>query len=121
MVANMVFNLMLAPFFGYVGLAIATTMSATLNAFMLYQGLKKGGIFSLSDEALWFMGRVILSAAVMAVVVYTISPDFSIWLEMSFSQQVFNLLTYIGLGVISYFVSIATLGIRLNDFKVAKQ
>ena len=121
MVANMAFNLMLAPFFGYVGLAIATTMSASLNAFMLYQGLKKGGIFTLSNQALWFMGRVVLSAGVMAVVVYSLSPDFSIWLEMSFSQQVFNLLTYIVLGVISYFVSIAALGIRLNDFKVAKQ
>ncbi len=44
MVSNMAFNLMLAPFFGYVGLAIATTMSATLNAFMLYRGLKQLGL-----------------------------------------------------------------------------
>ena len=121
MVANMAFNLMLAPFFGYVGLAIATTMSATLNAFLLYQGLKKGGVFSLTNEALWFMARVVISAGVMAIVVYTISPAFSVWLNMSFSEQLTKLIMCIGLGVISYFISIVMLGIRLNDFKVSKQ
>jgi len=120
MVANMAFNLMLAPFFGYVGLAIATTMSATLNAFMLYQGLKKGGVYSLTSDALWFMARVVISAGVMACVVYYVSPDFPVWLNMSFSEQLIKLLTCIGLGVMSYFVSIALLGIRLHDFKVQK-
>ncbi len=32
MVANMGFNLMLAPFLSYVGLALATALSGTLNA-----------------------------------------------------------------------------------------
>ena len=47
MLANMVFNICLAPFFGYVGLAMATTMSATMNAFLLYQGLKSADMFSI--------------------------------------------------------------------------
>lgn len=121
MVANMAFNLMLAPFFGYVGLAIATTMSATLNAFLLYQGLKKGGVYTLTPDAWSFIARVFVSASVMACVVYYISPDFDVWLEMSTSQQFIKLITCIGLGVVSYFITIVLLGIRLHDFKVTKQ
>ena len=106
MVANMAFNLMLAPFFGYVGLAIATTMSASLNAFLLYQGLKKQSVFTLTNNAWWFMARVVMSAGVMAIVVYSISPPFSEWLAMTKLEQLTRLCICISLGVLSYFLSI---------------
>lgn len=41
LVLNMVFNIMLAPFIGYLGLALATSMSASCNAYLLYRQLKK--------------------------------------------------------------------------------
>jgi len=118
MVANMAFNLMLAPFFGYVGLAIATTMSATLNAWLLYRGLKEAGVYHLSKSTKMFIGKLVLSAAVMALVVYQLSSDFTVWLAMSFTEQVLQLLMCIGGGCLSYFIMIALLGIRLGDFKV---
>lgn len=118
MVANMGFNLMLAPFFGYVGLAIATTMSATLNAWLLYRGLKQAGVYSLSKETKIFIGKLMLSAAVMAMAVYQLSNDFDVWLTMAFTEQILQLILCIGGGCISYFFTIALLGVRLNDFKV---
>jgi len=118
MVANMVFNLMLAPFFGYVGLAIATAMSATLNALMLYHGLRKDKVFQLTKATWWFFIRLVFSAVVMAIVVYNLSPEFIVWLEMSTSAQIQQLLICISSGMFSYFISIAVLGIRMKDFKV---
>jgi len=118
MVANMAFNMMLAPFFGYVGLAIATAMSATLNALMLYRGLKKDNVFELSKSTWWFFLRIVLSALVMAFVVYSLSPEFPIWLEMSTAMQIQQLLICITLGMLSYFISIVVLGIRMKDLKV---
>ncbi len=118
MLANMIFNLMLAPFFGYVGLAIATTLSGTLNAFWLYQGLKKEGVYELSKGTLIFMTKLIFSALVMAVVVALLSNDFNTWLAMSFLEQVQQLILCISLGGITYFAMIILLGIRLSDFKV---
>lgn len=120
MVANMAFNLMLAPFFGYVGLAIATTMSATLNAWLLYRGLKADDVFHLSSATKMFIAKLIISAGVMAAVVYQLSSDFEVWLVMSFTEQVLQLIVCISLGCISYFFMILLLGIRLNDFKVEK-
>jgi len=118
MVANMFFNLMLAPFFGYVGLAMATAMSATLNALMLYHGLKSNNIYVLSKATWWFFTRLIFSAGVMALVVYRLSPAFDIWLTMTTAMQIQQLLICISLGMLSYFISIAALGIRIKDFKV---
>jgi putative peptidoglycan lipid II flippase len=118
MVSNMAFNLMLAPFFGFVGLAIATTMSATLNAWLLYCGLKNAGVYYLSKSTKIFIGKLVLSALVMALVVYQLSNDFDVWLAMSFTEQVQQLIVCIGGGCLSYFVMIALLGVRLGDFKV---
>jgi Uncharacterized membrane protein, putative virulence factor len=118
MVANMAFNLMLAPFLGYVGLAIATTMSATLNAWMLYQGLKQANVYHLSKSTKIFIGKLIVSAMVMALVVYQLSPDFDRWLLMTFIEQVTKLVVCIVVGCLSYFLTTFLLGIRLNDFKV---
>ncbi|NQZ81807.1 MAG: murein biosynthesis integral membrane protein MurJ [Colwellia sp.] len=121
MAANMVFNLMLAPFFGYVGLAIATAMSATLNAAMLYQGLKAQNVFQLSRATLIFMFKIILSAGVMALVVNYLSPSLDFWLNMAFSERVITLVQCITFGMLSYFVSILVLGIRMQDFKIVSQ
>ena len=121
MVANMAFNIMLAPFFGYVGLAIATTMSATLNAWLLYRGLKQAGVYQLSSNTLIFLCKLMLSAGVMAWVVYMLSYDFQTWLSMSFIEQIQHLVLCITGGCLSYFVSVAVLGVRFNDFKVGSK
>ena len=121
MVSNMAFNLMLAPFFGYVGLAIATTLSATLNAMMLYHGLKSANVFQLSGKTWWFIARLVISAVVMAVIVHQLSPAFDIWLSFSFANQVTQLLICIAAGISSYLICLLLLGVRLSDLKVAQK
>lgn len=118
MVANMVFNLMLAPFFGYVGLAMATTMSATLNAWLLYRGLKQAQVYHLSSSTKIFIGKLMLAAGVMALVVYQLSDDFDVWLAMTSFEQISQLIFCISAGCASYFLVVFLLGVRLNDFKV---
>ena len=54
----------------------------------------------------------------MAVVVFTLSPPFKVWLAMETTLQIQQLLICITLGMLSYFISIAALGIRVKDFKV---
>ncbi|OUR85070.1 murein biosynthesis integral membrane protein MurJ [Colwellia psychrerythraea] len=121
MVANMIFNLLLAPFIGYVGLALATSLSATLNAWLLYRGLKAQGVYQLSAKTLIFIGKLVLSAGVMALVVYQLSSNFDVWLAMNFLKQVEQLALCIIAGVASYLVMIILLGVRLSDFKVIKR
>ena len=91
---------------------------ATLNAFMLYQGLKQADIYHLSKKIKIFISKLILSACVMALVVYQLSNDFDVWITMSLLEQISQLVFCIGVGCLSYFIVIFLLGVRLNDFKV---
>ena len=77
MTANMAFNLMLAPFLGYVGLALATTLSATLNAVLLYRGLKSQNVYQLTHKTFWVIFRLVLATIVMAIVIFYLSPPFN--------------------------------------------
>jgi len=120
MIANMVFNLMLAPFFGYVGLALATSLSASLNAFLLYRGLKSQGVYQLDQKTLLVILRLIFSAILMAGVVYYLSPSFDTWLTLTLFAQVQQLFICISLGALSYFGAIILLGIRFSDFHIKK-
>ncbi|WP_371186372.1 murein biosynthesis integral membrane protein MurJ [Thalassotalea maritima] len=116
MVANMVFNLMLAPFFGYVGLAMATALSATLNAVLLYRGLQAQQIYQLDRQSKSVIIRLIIAAVIMAVALFFISPMFAVWLHMSVSQQIGYLLALILAGVCIYALSAFALGVRARHF-----
>lgn len=118
MIANMAFNLMLAPFFGYIGLAIATALSATLNAFLLYQGLKSSGIYQFSKQAITYIGKLVLSAVLMGIVVFYLSPPLNEWIAYTVLNQILYLIAYITIGAVCYFGCITILGIRIRDFKV---
>lgn len=118
MVSNMAFNLMLAPFFGYVGLAIATTLSASLNAFLLYRGLKALGVYRMSVNAKLAVVKLVVAAAIMAAVVYWLSPTFSVWLSFSLTERIMYLSLYIAAGVMAFFTSVLLLKFRLSDFKI---
>jgi len=117
MVANMVFNLMLAPFISYVGLALATAMSASLNAFLLYRGLNKAGIFTLSKTTLWFLAKLTIASLVMAALLYWQMPDLSLWVELSLQQKIWQLALLCIVAIVSYFALLAVMGVRLRHFK----
>lgn len=117
MVANMVFNLMLAPFLSYVGLALATALSGTLNAYLLYRGLKQREIYSFSSKTSWFIAKAFIAAALMAGCLFYVMPDLTGWIALGLSGQVLHLLAYFAFAIVAYFVLLFVFGVRLNDFK----
>jgi putative peptidoglycan lipid II flippase len=86
---------------------------------MLYHGLKAGNVFQLSKKTWWFIARLIFSAIVMALVVYYLSPAFEFWLSLNFIEQVVKLIICITAGMLSYFVCLLLLGIRISDIKIS--
>lgn len=117
MVANMVFNLMLAPFLSYVGLALATAMSASLNAFLLYRGLKLAGVYQLSRFSMVMLAKFALASVLMASALYVVSPSLSVWVELPLTSQIVQLSSLCLLAVIAYFALLFLFGVRLADFK----
>ena len=117
MVANMAFNLMLAPFLSYVGLALATAMSASLNAFLLYRGLKATGVYQLTKTTLWFLAKLVIASSVMAALLYWQTPTLNSWVQLGFSHQVWQLSLLCVSAVAGYFALLWLLGVRLAHFK----
>jgi len=86
MVCNMAYNLILvglmvtlafpAP---HTGLALATALSANQQAFMLYRQLRKKEAYSAGQSTLRITWRSLVASAVMAAVIYAITPQAEFW------------------------------------------
>lgn len=123
MAANMVFNLALViPFhflwqIGHVGLALATSLSAFINAGLLYRGLRQQGVYK--PELGWGLYglRLLLANVVMAVVLLLALPLFGDWSALLVWQRVTYILVVCVMGIGAYAVSLLLLGVRPSHFR----
>ncbi|TDQ59636.1 putative peptidoglycan lipid II flippase [Mesocricetibacter intestinalis] len=114
MLSNMGFNLLAIPF-SYVGLAMASAMSATLNAYLLYRGLVKEDVYRFSSKSAVFFIRILCAALVMGALVWHFSPAMESWYAMPFMQRLHWLAWLIALAVCSYLAMLVLCGIRVRD------
>ncbi|RLV61434.1 murein biosynthesis integral membrane protein MurJ [Parashewanella curva] len=112
MVSNMVLNVIFAVPFGYVGLAVATSFSALLNASLLYYGLHKAEVYQFSRSTLIYFVKVVVATAVMGTVLYHFDLVTEAWLNQTFSERSGYLALLIGIGAISYLISLLCLGVK---------
>lgn len=115
MAANMVFNLILIFPLQHAGLALATSLSAYLNALLLWRGLRHQGAYQPRSGWAVLLGRVALAAALMVMLLWWFSPVLSEWVAASRLERVSWLLALIGLGAAGYFVTLLAVGWRPRD------
>ncbi|WP_265047098.1 murein biosynthesis integral membrane protein MurJ [Alkalimarinus alittae] len=118
MVVNMVFNLILIWPLAHTGLALATALSAWLNAYLLYRGLLKEGVYWLQDGWGKFMFQLLFSLLIMSGVILVLLQYFPDWLLMSVMERIGYLSIMVVSGGASYFVALYVSGIRLRSFLV---
>ncbi|WP_428810917.1 murein biosynthesis integral membrane protein MurJ [Vibrio makurazakiensis] len=119
MVTNMVFNAIFAYFYGYVGLAIATALSAFVNMALLYRGLHISGVYHLTKTTLLFSVKLLLAGSAMVAVILWQLESMQQWLQWSFAHRAAMLSGLIGLGAIAYIATVLILGVRVKDLKAA--
>lgn len=112
MVSNMVFNGIFAPFYGYVGLSIASVLSALLNASLLYRGLHIENIYRISRQTLFFVLRLAIAGVAMVSSLLWFSPTIEQWLSFHLLERVGWLFGLIAIGASVYLVIAMILGIR---------
>lgn len=117
MLANMVMNIILVFPLAHAGLALATSLSATLNAFLLFRGLRRDGVYL--PEAGWplLILRGVIASAVMGGLLYWGVGDLASWLGGATWDKVWRLLIWVLAGVGSYFAALALLGIGPRHFR----
>ncbi|WP_050908294.1 murein biosynthesis integral membrane protein MurJ [Vibrio harveyi] len=121
MLTNMVFNAIFAYFYGYVGLAIATALSAFVNMALLYRGLHIAGVYQVTKRTVLFIIRLMIAGAAMVAAILWQLEDMSVWLDWSFAHRsgVLGMLIALGAGV--YLAVVFLLGVRLKDLKAGTE
>lgn len=115
MVANMAFNLLLIVPFGYVGLAMATTLSASMNALLLALELHRQGRYKPSIDSLMFVLKVALASSLMGIGLWWYNSGLD-WQLLAFNQKLGHLVVLISGGFCLYVVTLLCCGIRLRHF-----
>ena len=118
MITNMFFNAIFAYFYGYVGLAMATALSALVNMALLYRGLHLANVYKLSKETIVYILKLVVSGGIMVGVLLWFMPAMSVWLEWDLLKRMTMLLGFIALGAMSYLIPAIILGLRPRHLRV---
>ena len=108
MVANMVMNLMFVlPLMyywniGHLGLALATSLAAYLNAGLLLRGLLRERVYRAQRGWLIYSGRLLAATAAMAAVLIYLAPDTATWLDWAWQRRAWEMTRLCALGGIVY-------------------
>ncbi len=119
MVANMGLNIaivvpmvLLGVAGPHAGLALATTLSAFLNAGMLWRQLRKEGAYMPAPGWARLGAQITAAAVLMVSVVVALLPDLSMWSQWRALERLLNLLLLISAGAVTYAAAIWLLGVR---------
>ncbi|MGH1485209.1 MAG: murein biosynthesis integral membrane protein MurJ [Cellvibrionaceae bacterium] len=120
---NMVFNVIFViPLhfiwqIGHVGLAIATSLSAFVNAGLLYRGLIKNGTYQPSRGWSKFLIQLLIANTTMAIILVFLFQFFGDWSLLLVEQRVMTTGLVCGAGLATYLAILFICGLRLSDIK----
>jgi len=124
MIANMVLNILfVVPMVYYdfeaphVGLALATSASAYINAAMLFFALRRHDIYR--PQAGWwrYSAQLLLANIALATVLFNWTPGRLLWQDWGLTDRLINLLFMIALAGILYLFALLALGLRPSQLK----
>lgn len=117
MAVNMVLNLALVFPLQHVGLALATSLSAYFNAYMLYRGLRKQGVYHSQNGWWGFMFKALLANAALFAAIWYLMGDAQRWLEWGGLERSGWMAVIVAAGVAAYFAILIAAGLRPRHLK----
>ncbi|MEN8213394.1 MAG: murein biosynthesis integral membrane protein MurJ [Pseudomonadota bacterium] len=117
MVVNMVMNIILMQFLQHAGLALATSIAATVNATLLFRILRKREIYQPPRGWLLLLLRAGIAAAVMGGMLLWLAGPLQQWLDAGWQWKVGHIALWVTAGAALYFATLAVVGIRVRDFR----
>jgi putative peptidoglycan lipid II flippase len=123
MVANMAMNIALVvPLYfyfnlGHLGLALATSLAAYLNAGLLWRGLLRDGAYRFMPGFAASLLKIITAATLMGLVLLWLGADLEAWAQLQWWQRGLQLAGICGAGLVTYVSALLLLGIRPRQFR----
>ncbi|WP_323063755.1 murein biosynthesis integral membrane protein MurJ [Aeromonas jandaei] len=121
MAANMACNLVFIYPLGYVGLALSTACSGTLNALLLFKGLYKQSVYRPSRHTGVFCLKLLAASLLMGGVLGYLSPDLAQWGAWHMGKASMQLTMLLVLGGAIYAGVLLALGIRPRDLRAGRE
>jgi len=115
--ATQIMNLLLIGSLQHAGLALSIGLAASLNAGLLYLGLRRQGVYT--PQAGWFLfyGRLALAMAAMGATLWFTTGDANAWLNWKLGERLLRLSLVIAIGATVYFATLWVAGFRVRDFR----
>jgi len=101
----------------HAAIALATATAAWINAALLYQRLRKDGIYQPGPGWRRFSLQLLVANALMAGLLLYLGGDLVEWTGAAASERLGRLALVIGAAVAVYFGTLWALGARLRDFR----
>jgi len=109
--ANLIVSLATFSWFGHVGLAWATAISAWTHVLLLYVGLHRRGLYTVTAAVWPLLWKTLLASTVLGVVLWLVGGQFD-WLDMPSAQRLVWVLGLSAVGLLLYLGLLVLLGVR---------
>lgn len=110
-------NLALIGWLKHAALALSIGLAATLNALLLYRGLRRHGIYRPQPGWLIFCGRLLLALGVLGATLWLTAGSDAQWLAWGTPERLARLSLLVICGGAVYFATLWLVGFRLKDFR----
>lgn len=116
MIANIILAAVLIFPLKHAGLALATSLTSILNAFLLFWNIRKQNHYQPGAgwQAFWL--RIIFANIVLALLLWLLVGDLSLWFGWDWFTRVWHLMFLCISAVFVYFLCLGLSGMRLQDF-----
>ncbi len=113
MTTNMILNIVFfLNGFAHVGLALATSLAAFINAGLLWFGLKQEGVFVFQPGWLRYLSQIIFANAVMVAFILYFAGPWQEWAQRTIGTQILHLAGLVAGSVILYVLALRLSGLR---------
>jgi putative peptidoglycan lipid II flippase len=101
----------------HAGLALSIGLAATLNAILLYRGLRRVGAFVPLSGWAAFSGKLLIALLVFSAALWFSMGHQEDWLTHPTLWRITRLTGVMAAGAFAYFATLFALGFRLRDFR----
>jgi len=102
----------------HLGLAVATSLAAVLNACLLYRSLRAAGVLHRGTGWPWFAGRIVIATTVMCAVLMRLARPLDWWLSSAGWDRALWIGVSVVLGAGSYGLSLVMFGLRTSQLRL---
>jgi putative peptidoglycan lipid II flippase len=117
LIVNIIFNFIFIFPLKHAGLALSTSLSSTFNAGVLWYLLIKRQIYMPSSRWKKTMLQLIIANGAMAFIIFLLAGPVTPWLSWDALTRIWHLLFVMSVGIVSYVLLLAWLGVRVRQFR----